>query len=276
MPLKIAHSNSWRRKEKIHGGFRRWLPIFHILFILLLIFILTSLFYRWFLENKGSSQKGSSVDLFKAAIVDGIGLTRPNSIFIKNVKGILENAGLSVDVYAGENVTIDLLGKIGGYGLLILRLHSAIDTTHRFLYLFSAERFNRTEYETRFSNILGVEPTAIREGKTFENESYFALRADLLGYMNYGGLNGSTIILMGCNGTNSDHAIDRLFEKGVKAIIAWDGYVDLNYTDKITSELIKAIYEEGYDPNDAVRKVMEDYGPDPVYKSELKYLANPS
>lgn len=274
MPLKPTYSNSRRRKGRGDGRFKRWLPIFRILFILLLVFALTLLSYRWFLGGKGGSQHDSKVDPFKAAIIDGIGLTRPNPIFIKDVRGILERAGLSVDVYAGENVTIDLLRNIGGYGLLIFRLHSAVDEKYGFLYLFSAERFNETIYETRFSEERRT--GAVRKGVTFEREEYFTLRADLLGHMNYNGLIGSTIILMGCNGTNSDHAINRLFEKGVRTIIAWDGYVDLNYTDKITLELIKAIYEEGYNPKDAVRKIMEDYGPDPIYKSELKYLDNPS
>ncbi|MEM2321302.1 MAG: hypothetical protein QXS79_05420 [Candidatus Bathyarchaeia archaeon] len=106
-------------------------------------------------------------------------------------------------------------------------------------------------------------------------EAYFTLRADLLGYMNQGGLNGSIIMLMGCNGTNSEHAINRLFERGVKAIIAWDGYVDLNHTDKITLKLIEAIYKKGLSLEEAVNKIMDEYGPDPTYRSKLKYLTKP-
>jgi len=139
--------------------------------------------------------------------------------------------------YARKNVTIDLLRRIGGYGLLILRLHSAIDPRYGFLYLFSAERFNEAEYETRFGeeSVSG----AVRQGITFEGEEYFTLRADLLGYMKQGGLNGSTIILMGCNGTNSDHAI------------------------------------EGLSFKEAVEKIMDEYSADPIYKSKLEYLAKP-
>jgi len=94
--------------------------------------------------------------------------------------------------------------------------------------------------------------------------------------MNQGRLNGSTIILMGCNGTNSEHAINRLFERGVKAIIAWDGYVDLDYTDKITLKLIEAIYKKGLNLEEVVKRIMDEYGPDPTYKSKLKYLIKPS
>jgi hypothetical protein len=50
------------------------------------------------------------------------------------------------------------------------------------------------------------------------------------------GLNGSTIILMGCNRTGSKHALNRLLERGVKAIIAWNDYVDLEYLTKSFSQ----------------------------------------
>ncbi|MEM2696314.1 MAG: hypothetical protein QXU09_05190, partial [Thermoproteota archaeon] len=90
-----------------------------------------------------------------------------------------------------------------------------------------------------------------------------------------GGLNGSIIILMGCNGTNSEHAINRLFERGVKAIIAWDGYVDLDYTDRITLKLIEAVYKMGLGFEEAVKRIMDEYGPDPTYKSKFKYLTKP-
>jgi hypothetical protein len=244
---------------------RVWITITKVLCVALFLLIIT-LLYSW-------RSPGSSVDISRAAIIDGIGLTRPNPSFIGGVRGILEKKGLRVDIYAGKNVTIDLLRRIGGYGLLILRLHSAVDPKYGFLYLFSAERFNEAEYETRFGEerVSG----AVRQGITFEGEEYFTLRADLLGYMNQGGLSGSTIILMGCNGTNSDHAIDKLFEMGVKAIIAWNGYVDLDYTDKTTLKLIELVYADGLSFEGAVKKIMDEYGADPIYKSKLEYLAKP-
>ncbi|MEM2849117.1 MAG: hypothetical protein QXI36_02435, partial [Candidatus Bathyarchaeia archaeon] len=82
----------------------------------------------------------------------------------------------------------------------------------------------------------------------------------------------STIIMMGCNGTNSLYTIIKLFERDVKNIIAWDGYVDLSYSDKITLSLLKAVYEDRMDFPKAVEKVMDEYGADPLWKSRLKCL----
>lgn len=251
----------------IEGISERWVTVLKVACVLFLFFTMTLLYSRWAPNDRGSS---STVDMSRAAIIDGIGFTRPNPSFIQGVRGMLKEAGLRVDVYEGKNVTIDLLRRVGGYGLLILRLHSAVDPKYGFLYLFSAERFNETEYETRFGEERRT--GAVREGRTFEGEGYFTLRADLLGYVNQGGLSGSIIILMGCNGTNSEQATSRLFERGVKAIIAWDGYVDLNYTDEITLKLIEAVYKKGLSLEEAVNKIMDEYGPDPIYKSKLKCL----
>lgn len=260
-------SKSKRRRASRLGGGKiggRSHPILKFTFIVVLLCVLTLLYSRWFSSiNQPQSTDGLSVNVSRVAIVDAIGVTKPNPEFLKSVKEVLEKTGLKVDVYEGKNVTIDLLRNIGGYGLIILRVHSAIDPKYGFLYLFSAEEFDETEYEDKFSEEKRF--GAIREGVTFENERYFALRADLLGYLRPDGLNGSTIILMGCNGTGSKHALNRLFERGVKSVIAWDGYVDLEYTDKITLNLIKVVYEGGLKFSDAVKKIMEENGPDPIY-----------
>lgn len=250
--------------------------LMHVFAVFSSTVLVVSLAYFLIMQNHPSLQSPSSssgdiVETSRAAIIDGIGLSKPSFSFIQGVKETLEKAKMSVDVYEGEDVTIDRLMRIGGYELLILRLHSAVDSKYGFLYFFSAERFNETAYEARFDQYVRI-TGAVREGVTFDGEHYFALRADLLGCLNDGGLRGSTIILMGCNGTNSDHAINRLFERGVKAIIAWDGFVDPDYTDEVTFELLRAVYDEGLSYKEAVQRI----SPDPKWKSRLVYLANPN
>jgi len=206
----------------------------------------------------------------RAAIIDGIGLTMPNPKFIEEAKKVLGEEGLSVEVYEGSEVTINLLNNIGGYEVLILRTHSAVSQADGYLYIFSAEKYDEKLYITE--RLEGI----VKKAYTFnENEGpYFALRADQLGEEN--GLKGTTIILMGCNGTNSYKTIKTLLIRGAKAIIAWNGYVDLNYTDEITLNLIKAVYTEGLSYKEAIEKIMKQYGPDPIYKSKLEYVASSS
>jgi hypothetical protein len=205
-------------------------------------------------------------DIPRAAILDGLYNLEPNLTLTNGLAGFLSDAGYRVDIYRGENVTIKLLENISGYKVLILRLHSAIHTDG-FLYLFSGENFTASKYVDE--QLTG----AVRKAHTFnDNESaYFALNAMFLGNNKPSGLNGSTIILTGCNGTGTPAVVKKLFDRGVKAYVSWDGFVDLSHSDEALFELVKAIYVSGLTVDLAVKKVMRDVGPDPYYKSILEY-----
>lgn len=200
----------------------------------------------------------------KAAILDGLYASRPNSTFIENLTSLLKEAGFQVEFFMGENVTIELLENIGGYDLLILRLHSAIHID-KTLYLFSGEYYISSKYF--FEQLSGI----AKKAYTFdENEPpYFALNSAFLGMNKKDGLKDSTVILMGCNGTGDVSFIQGLFKRGVKAYFAWDGYVDPSHTDKATLVLVKALCLEALSPREATEKVMKEIGPDPSYESQL-------
>ena len=200
----------------------------------------------------------------KAAIIDGLYDKAPNITLIEGMVQYLSNAGYTVDVYKGTNVTIDLLRNIGGYKILILRLHSSIHTDN-FLYVFSGEKYTESKYIDE--QLTG----AVRKAYTF-NESeppYFALNSVFIGKLKPNGLNGTTLIMMGCNGTANNYVIQRFFQEGIQTYISWDGYVDLPHSDEATLRLIKAMYLEGLSPEAAVEKVNREVGPDPSYESQL-------
>lgn len=186
-------------------------------------------------------------------------------IYEQNLTNYLSTAGYRVDVFRGENVTIDLLRNIGGYKVLILRLHSAIRSGDGFLYLFSGEKYTKSKYA--LEQLSG----GVREGITFDNVSYFAINAVFLGGNNPTGLKDSTIILMGCNGTGSAYSIQRLLDRGVKTYIAWTGYVNLSYSDETTLALVKALYLERSSVQVAVEEAMKEAGTEPAYHSVLEY-----
>jgi hypothetical protein len=229
--------------------------------------ILISAFVLW--QNWPSAAKEpepqTNVNVPKAAILDGLYDTEPNATLIESMVNCISSAGYRVDVFRGTNVTIDLLRNIGGYKILILRLHSTIHTDG-FLYIFSGEQYTESKYVNE--QLMG----AVRKAYTF-NESetpYFALNAVFLGNNNPDGLKGTTIILTGCNGTATPYVIQRFFERGVKAYISWNGYVDLSHSDEATLRLVRALYTEKLGLNEATTEVMKEVGPDPFYNSELE------
>ncbi|MEM3022982.1 MAG: hypothetical protein QW645_05590 [Candidatus Bathyarchaeia archaeon] len=65
----------------------------------------------------------------RAAIIDQLGLRYPNKAFVEGAKGILTGAGLRVDVYPPEAVTVDLYKAIStrGYRLIVFRVHMGVN-----------------------------------------------------------------------------------------------------------------------------------------------------
>lgn len=200
----------------------------------------------------------------KAAILDGLYDKSPNQTLLEDMTQYLTTAGYTVDVYKGTNVTIDLLRNIAGYKILILRLHSTIHTDN-FLYVFSGETYTESKYVDE--QLTG----AVRKAYTFNETEppYFALNSVFIGKLKPNSLNGTTLIMMGCNGTANQYVIQRFLQEGIKTYISWDGYVDLPHSDEATLRLIKAIYIEGLNPKAAVDKVNRELGPDPTYNSTL-------
>lgn len=219
-------------------------------------------------DSTTDAQDGANTNVprvSRAAILDGLYDKYPNLTWTESAVNCLSELGYDVDVYRGTNVTINLLRNIGGYEILILRLHSAIHADN-FLYLFSGEQYTESKYVDE--QLAG----AVRKAYTF-NESeppYFALNAVFMGKNKPNGLNGTTLIMMGCYGMADDYVIQRFFQEGVKTYISWDGYVNLPDSDETTLKLLKAMFSEGLRPDEAVEKVNKEVGPDPSYGSKLK------
>jgi hypothetical protein len=232
------------------------------------VLILSISFFLW-TSSTTSPQPAqqTTIEVPKAAILDGVYAGSQDLAYEQSLTKYLSIAGYGVDVFRGENVTIDLLRNIGGYKVLILRLHSAIGSGGGFLYLFSGEKYTQSKYvQEQLSG-------AVREAITFENVSYFAINAVFLGENNPTGLKDSTIMLMGCNGTGSSYSIQRLLDRGVKAYIAWTGYVELSYSDETTLTLVKALYLERSSVQAAVEEAMKEVGTEPGYNSVLECYA---
>ena len=224
-----------------------------------LLVLLVSVFI-WRTSTTAPPDTGQQPDLEtpKAVILDGLFSESPNFAFSQNLTNYLSAAGYVVDNVRGENVTIDLLSNIRGYRIIILRLHSTLDSL-RNLYIFSGESYDAAKHL--------LMPPSVKVANTTEGKMYFAISIFLLGANRADSLKDSTVILMGCNGTDDAYSIKRLFERGVETFFGWTGYVDLSHTDQATLTLAKALYLERLSPEQAVHKTMTEVGPDPKYQT---------
>lgn len=210
-----------------------------------------------------------------AVIVDQLSLTAPNPRFVASATDTLEEAGYSVDYYPGEEVTVDLYRDLqtAGYELIIFRAHSSrlVGEWAGNLYaetaFFTSEPYDRTEYveEQRGGRLVQV-------AADVGSPVYFGVGAEFVRSSMRGSFEGSTVIMMGCNGLLADTTAQSFLDRGAVAAITWDKDVSAVHTDAATERLLQLLALQGMTPEQAVAQAAADIGPDPVFGAQLRVL----
>ena len=171
-----------------------------------------------------------------------------------------------VDVLRGENVSVESIkGISGGYRVVVLRVHSSIYRGR--VWFFTGERYIQGSYvlEQLLDEVHPARPTT-------ESGFLFAVGADFVLRYLENGLDGSLVVLMGCDGLSSQDLARAFTENGAAAYVSWDGPVLLGHTDEATLALLRGLVVEGMCLGDAVGYSMGLVGPDPVYSSSLCFF----
>ena len=222
------------------------------------------------MSRQGASSEPEDL---RAAIVDQLSLTEPNPDFAEEVTDMLEGAGYTVDYYPGEQVTVDFYRDLPehGYDLIVLRNHAARrpDVLASRLpdeaALFTSEAYDRDKY--------AEDQDALRLVKVRypdSDEVFFGVRSDFITSSMKGRFDGTTIVLMGCNGLTTSRTAEAFVEKGAKAVVGWSELVSASHTDEATERLLEHLVVDGQTLEEAVEKTMADVGPDPAYGSVLR------
>jgi hypothetical protein len=106
---------------------------------------------------------------------------------------------------------------------------------------------------------------------TEDSASYFSIGPEFVRKSMDGRFPNSLIIISSCGGLYSSDLAEAFIEKGAKGIISWDDLVDLGHTDTAIDYLIRSSVIDGLVIEDAIKKTMQEVGPDPYYKSVLLY-----
>ena len=212
-----------------------------------------------------------------AAIVDQLYSNYPNEDFTTNVTEDLEDCGFKVDIYQGDDVTVDLYRNLPAYDyeLIIFRAHSGVigpnpehpDVESRTgIYLFTNEPFNRMKYT---GEMLADElsPAYVLKG----DPVYFAIGPKFITHSMNGNFNNTVVIVDGCSCLYDDDLAQAFTSKGASCYLAWDFSVDLDYVDEATISLVANLCSEGLPVKEAVDHTMATIGPDPEWGAVLKY-----
>lgn len=205
---------------------------------------------------------------YKAAIVDHLSLFEPNPTFNQTASTILEEAGFTVDYYPAEKVTVESYRNLPShdYGLIILRVHSAIDPKTTALALFTSELYNKNDHY--FEQLAGqVGGAQISQG----DHIYFGVGPLFVLQCVKGSFHNTIIIMMSCNGLTYTQMAEAFIKKGAKAYISWSDSVLASHTDKATIHLLQHLITEKQTIKKAVSETMEEVGPDPESGSILQY-----
>lgn len=211
----------------------------------------------------------------KAAVVDQLSIEQDfaNATFVDSATSILTSAGYSVETFSGQEVDVGFYESLSsrGFGVIVLRAHSAIRQDSTYVDLFTSERYIAGEYSeledqiSKATFFLGPKTTYFAVGPTFVSQSMKGNFAD------------TVIILMGCSGLNYTTMAEALVGKGASVVVGWTGLVLPSETDHYITLLLQYLSERGRQDTikEAVDKVNLGLGQRPtLYGSLLSYFPN--
>jgi len=211
-------------------------------------------------------------DSLKAAIVDQLYSLQPNLAFIQQTTQELEDYGFEVDVYQGDEVTVNFYRELPSYGydLIIFRAHSGLlgregEIVTRTC-LFTNEPYSQIRHVTEqlteqlaMARISEHHPWVFGIGSKFVTQS---MEEEL---------DNTVIIMMGCSCLYLEDLATAFIDKGASTYLGWDASVGLDYVDKATPVLITNLCAKRMTIKEAVYETMAEVGADPDYHAWLKY-----
>jgi len=261
-----AKKKPTRIKQKIREEKKRRQ---HIVFAIAILIAVISV--SGFVVNSMLNQATNPAYHFKAAIVDQLSLTFPNQTFIEKATNTLKQAGYTVDYYPGEQVTVEFYRNLPthGYGLIIFRVHAAINPYGKYTTLFTSESYSQTKYvgeqlDDRFGI---VQFLPYNEG----DPKYFGIPPRFIAYSMNGRFQKTIIIVMGCNGLTYTSTAEAFIEKGASVYVSWNGSISGTLNDLAITCLLQRLIPEKQTIKEAVADAMREFGPSLTDSSVLQY-----
>lgn len=232
----------------------------------MLVLGLAGIFLMQLFSALVSSNLPNSDFSFKAAIIDSLG---PNPVFNETVTRILEENGFTVDHYSDKQVTVNFYRELPtkGYGIIILRTHTAAAGLSHALSFFTSEQYNPTSYtfEQLTDQVTQVAPIEI-PAPTGRNQTYLGVTPSIM----KGRFQNTIIIAMSCSSFDP-HSAETLIQRGAKAYFGWRNWVGLSRTDRAIVYLLEHLLIKKQTIEQAVTETMNRVGPDREYNSTLEY-----
>ena len=225
------------KKKKETAQQKTWMPskkhLVAILIVLTLIISLCSVVFFLFLQP---SEVAFSLN---AAIIDQLGESDPslsNPTFVESVTNLLEDRNFTVTYY-NKTLDVDFFKGLAeyNYGIIVLRVHSALREDNSTVDLFTSEKYASGKHEWERDHGLIVMGKYLNR-----SEYYFAITSLFINNL-VGRFPKSIIIAMGCWSLKPGCAqmAKAFLDKGAIAYVGWTDIVFPQDTDQETATLLE-------------------------------------
>ena len=225
-------------------------------------------FVRLYPMGQPSPNNGGEL---RAVIVDQLSSMRENEEFVGNVTQELEDYGFKVDLYQGDEITVDFYRQLPtqGYELIIFRAHSGLLAEDEEVIvktvLFTNEDYSQSKY---FAEQLNDRLLMARVGEDYP--MVFGIPPEFIRESMKGGFDDAVVIMMGCSGIFLRDLAEAFVDKGASVYVAWNGSVELYYVDDATPYLMRQLCSGNLTIKEAMDSTMDVIGPDPEHGAGLK------
>lgn len=239
--------------------------------------IITVIVVFVFADSTNSPPISTQTDGLRCAIVDQLYTVEPNPTFIEYTTHELESFGFTVDVYQGDEVTVDFYRQLPTYGykLIIFRVHGGLLQNESGIgdkiWLFTSQPYSRMNYF-----IAQLRDQVRAAGIITDTHPLFAVSAKFITDCTKGDFSDTVIINMACAAFYSDEMAQAFIQKGASAYLAWDVSVGLYYVDNTTMTLVDKLCSKELTIAAAVSETMKEKGPDPNNNAFLYYYPQTS
>lgn len=197
----------------------------------------------------------SDVFSLNAIIVDQLAKTNSNPSFKGNATTLLENCGFNVEYYFNDSIDVNFFKSLAErrYGIIILRVHSALREGGSTVDLFTNEIWDEHKYAQEFEKELVV------YGNYYGDPNYYCAITYRFIESLPGRFPKSIIFSMGCWSLKKgcEELAQAFIYKGALAYIGWTDEILPKDTDAETLNLLKMLLKDDYSLGDAVANTKE-------------------
>lgn len=220
-----------------------------------------------------------------AAIIDQLHDSIPNESFQQKAQQHLENAGYDVDIYTTQDITVDFYKKLPSmnYKFIYIRTHSlGVKELQNSTFLFTGEKYDIDKHglEQLFGHIRKGVPIIddelpsemIKNATMLLDFSYFTIGSKFVNELMVGKFPQTVIIIGGCQSTRNYDLAFSLLSRGASEVVGWDSTITSLENDRVMLALLEEILIDKTGFYDAIPSVMQEFGSDLQFFSNLKHV----